>query len=383
MASSADHMLEMVSFQFGFQDSDIFTPRPNSNVNPNLLPNGNGTNNMVSLPQPWSHHLLAPTDRTDSETVISPCHQQNMAQAKDASPFSDQCIYRRQYPSPDQGLARPTQEPASLAQTETPQPQRHRRIVLGPSPSKDMSSQSTWRAEILDINSELWDLASSVPYLDPSDDGDGDGGDVYTCTDIDTEQDEGRGFPIDAMFKLSRRLLQNLKDVKPGGDAEACRGEGVPFRIGPVEAPLDPGTGLLILSTYVLLLDLYQKVFRIVQVDISLSKSRDMFRLCKLPNVSVGSFPVSPSPSLQMELTIRLARQFLFQLRATAASLGSQSPSPVLPTDPGTSQSSALSRVVEVSLREIMAKEKQIDLELDKTRVKLAGMSSPASEPSH
>jgi len=70
----------------------------------------------------------------------------------------------------------------------------------------------------------------------------------------------------------------------------------VPLWFGPsrelLDTGTDTGTRLLVLSTYARLLDLYQKVAQNVKIEIFLSRSGDAFQLCKILDVSVGSFPI-------------------------------------------------------------------------------------------
>ena len=374
---SVDHMLEIVGFQFAFDGDDgssIFTPRPNSSGIPYSLPNGGNLSNprnLANMPSPWGHHLPPSSNGcTDSVADISSAHG-HVVQAKEVSPFPDQYLYRRQFSSPQKKLSAPTREEPPSAQT----PQRRRRIVLRHSSSRSMSFQGEFLAQLSDISSDLWHLASSVPSFLASE---GDTDVYYIHAGQDDERGSNDGFPIESMFKLSRRLVQSLDEIQLSGeDVDASHKDGSPLQRESSAPLLDPGTGLLILSVYVRLLDLYQKVFQNVQTEISLSGPDQVLRLCKLPDVSVGSFQVPPSPSLQMELTIRLAEEFLSKLRTAASSLGSWPPTPVSTPEPGsTSQSSVFSGAVEVSLCEIMAKEKLIGLELDKTRVRLAEMSS-------
>lgn len=362
-------MLEMVSFPFGFDAHDMFPSRPNTRVDPGLLPNGNNLDNVANLPHSWNHHPPASSNYINPEVDL-PAGDEAVAPTKHASLFPGQYPYRRQYPSPDQE-SRPGRTREIPPVPPSLQPQGPRHIILRPVSSKSMSAQSAWLTQLHGINSELWELASSIPCLSHSE----DGSDVFTYSGPDAEQYSSQGFPLDSLFKLSRRFLQHLEETKLGDDADSYSESLTPQTRGP-RTTSDAGTGLLILSTYVRLLDLYQKVFRNVQAEISHSGSVDVFRLCKLPEVSVGSFPVPPSPTLQMELTLRLAGEFLSQLRAATLPLGSGPPSPDSTPDTGTGHLSTFSGVVGVSLREVISKEKQIGVELDRTRGKLAEMSS-------
>lgn len=77
---------------------------------------------------------------------------------------------------------------------------------------------------------------------------------------------------------------------------------------------------MFILSTYVRLLDMYQRVFSLVHTElVSQTDSSATFSFWKLPDVTVGSFAVESSPFLQMSLTVQLAEEFLSRLRGSTA----------------------------------------------------------------
>jgi hypothetical protein len=197
-----------------------------------------------------------------------------------------------------------------------------------------------------------------VPYLVES----SEEADVYACqssqSSNSTVDSEDGGFPIQSMFEASGRLVQVLGDI--------TQTEGADIR----QAELDPGTGLLVLSTYVRLLDLYQKVFQLVHSEVAVSSSCSTFRLCKLPDVSIGSFPVASALSLQMALTMRLAEDFLSNLRAATASFSQRLPDFATRCQQGGGQAS-LWGVVDVSFTAIREREQDVSRDLVEIRHKL------------
>ena len=84
---------------------------------------------------------------------------------------------------------------------------------------------------------------------------------------------------------------------------------------------------MFILSIYIRLLDMYQKVFTLVRSELShADTSNDLniaavFKTWKLPDVTVGSFAVDSTPVLQISLTMQLAEEFLSRLRCATAAL--------------------------------------------------------------
>lgn len=161
-----------------------------------------------------------------------------------------------------------------------------------------------WMAQLSDINARLLDLASALPSSQK-----------MTCNgpSLSRPVDErfrSQGFPIDEMFKLTRKVADIL-DKPPPDDSD-----GKKSRHANIDAS-DPGNSMLILSTYVRLLDMYQRVFDLVHTELSQVNGGAAFLFWKLPDVTVGSFAVESSPFLQMSLTIQLAEEFLSRLRGS------------------------------------------------------------------
>ncbi|KAF7544384.1 hypothetical protein G7Z17_g9996 [Cylindrodendrum hubeiense] len=154
-----------------------------------------------------------------------------------------------------------------------------------------------WMAQLSDINARLLDLSSALPS---SQETARNGPSLGRPTD---ERFKGSGFPIDDMFQLTRRVADILEQPPASETIDSS----------------DPGNSMFILSTYTRLLDMYQKVFALVQSELSHTGSNAGFRFWKLPDVTVGSFAVESSPFLQMSLTIQVAEGFLSRLRKSTA----------------------------------------------------------------
>ncbi|GAO19518.1 hypothetical protein UVI_02009740 [Ustilaginoidea virens] len=185
----------------------------------------------------------------------------------------------------------------------------HAPIPKSNSPDNNNNNNNNihWMAQLSEINSRLLDLASVLPQPQAA---------VCNIQVLGRAADEAYpdqgGFPIDEMFKLTRRVadvLDRLSACEQHGSGAASMDSS------------DPGNSMFVLSTYVRLLDMYQKVFSLVRMELSQADSETCFRFWRLPDVQVGSFAVDPSPSLQMSLTIQLAEEFLARLRAATAAL--------------------------------------------------------------
>ncbi|UPK93782.1 hypothetical protein LCI18_004717 [Fusarium solani-melongenae] len=165
-----------------------------------------------------------------------------------------------------------------------------------------------WMAQLSDINARLLDLASALPSPQEV---------AQNGPSLGRPADErfrSQGFPIEDMFKLTRRVADILeKPPTDTPDRDGARGHHSTID------GADPGNAMFILSTYVRLLDMYQRVFSLVHAELSRADSGATFSFWKLPAVTVGSFAVESSPFLQMSLTIQLAEEFLCRLRGSTA----------------------------------------------------------------
>ena len=172
-------------------------------------------------------------------------------------------------------------------------------------------------AQLNEINTRLLDLSSALPLQQ---------GTVQNGPSLSRPQDErfqANGFPIDEMFQLTRRVAEIL-DRCSASSSPVAKDAPAKSRQAVLDGS-DPGSSMLVLSTYVRLLDMYQRVFNLVSNELAQTDSEAAFRFWKLPDVSVGSFAVESSPSLQMSLTIQLAEEFLSRLRMATAALESHS----------------------------------------------------------
>ncbi|RBQ70168.1 hypothetical protein FVER14953_11185 [Fusarium verticillioides] len=159
-----------------------------------------------------------------------------------------------------------------------------------------------WMAQLSDINARLLDLASALPTPQ-------DGPLMGRPVD---ERFRSQGFPIEDMFKLTRCVADILEKPSSNNDGSKMHHSTIDGS--------DPGNAMFILSTYVRLLDMYQRVFSLVHTELATqTDTGTTFSFWKLPAVTVGSFAVESSPFLQMSLTIQLAEEFLSRLRGSTA----------------------------------------------------------------
>lgn len=163
-------------------------------------------------------------------------------------------------------------------------------------------------------------------------------------------------FPMEDLFQLSRVVAETLNSV--------CMADP-DSSIAAVNGSSDPASCMMVLSVYIRLLDIYQKVFNQVKREVSHRDGNGVFMSWKLPDVSVGSFAVDSSPFFQMSLAVQVAEDFLNKLSKLTAALD-----PALRQDTD-KESSAFVDVAGVSYRALKAKEEDLGKELDDLRNEL------------
>lgn len=346
-------VLDTVGFPYSSLQGHMFSsePSPAATLPAHTVPRGISDQDICSLDTAWNPSVQVSGISADwSHPSSSSSYDSSPSNYRYTSSSSFSCL------DPQQLRFNEQTEPLDADRGQTEQAQRRlpRRILLRRSSINRMATQGEWLAQLSDINSTLWSLSSLVPYLVES----GEDVDVYACETKDGMDSEEEGFPIQSMFEASGRLVQVLEEI--------TQTEGADVR----QAELDPGTGLLVLSTYVRLLDLYQKVFQLVHSEVAVSSPCSTFRLCKLPDVSIGSFPIASALSLQMALTMRLAEDFLSNLRAAMALFSRRLPDFATRGQQGGGQASLWS-VVDVSFTAIREREQDVSRDLVEIRNKL------------
>ncbi|WZH47813.1 uncharacterized protein QYS62_008972 [Fusarium acuminatum] len=232
-------------------------------------------------------------------------------QQPEVAPEGDISLHQQQHVVPLSSASRAPEHSSSsdkrASLSRSKQRPRPRQITLRHdadlSPLQQPEAPSIhWMAHLSDINARLLDLASALPSPQ-------DGPLIGRPVD---ERFRSQGFPIEDMFKLTRRVADILEKPPSNNDSNKIQHSTIDGS--------DPGNAMFILSTYVRLLDMYQRVFSLVHTElVSQTDSSATFSFWKLPDVTVGSFAVESSPFLQMSLTIQLAEEFLSRLRGSTA----------------------------------------------------------------
>ncbi|KDN66475.1 hypothetical protein CSUB01_08191 [Colletotrichum sublineola] len=371
-AVSSDAMLDMVDFDFGFggHSAGLYPSGPNQHQT--VLHHqqqqqqqqqqqafGGGMDALMSdhgdtIAHSWSpvhsttsdspfiSHIASETDLASRAYLGSPSHYGHL------SPSSE-----LQDPDPQRTRNKRTR-------------QRSRQIVLRPYAGGQGSSAEEWMPRITQVNSRLFELSSDLPaQVDPFEE--------HGRSTVASTPDDGSSttapFPIDEMFKLSRHFAEVLAEMCPPAEAGSpASDDGSSQLARRFNSLSDPATCLFVLSTYVRLLDMYQKVFSCIHSELAQLELGKLFRSWKLPGVTVGSFAVDSAPSLQMSLTIQLAEEFLLQMRRATASLDPALRSDGSPAGRSSDATSMFSGVVDVSFQALKRQEESLSKELKDLR---------------
>ncbi|KAK2036659.1 hypothetical protein LZ31DRAFT_483110 [Colletotrichum somersetense] len=361
-AVGSDAMLDMVNFDFNFggHSASLYQPGPSQQQQPVQQAFGSSMDALISdhgdtIAHPWS-----PVHSTTSDSAFT-------------SPMAPETgLASRAYlasPSPYGHLSTSSelQDPAPQRTSKKRIRQRARQIMLQPYAGGQGSSAEEWMLRITEVNSRLFELSSDLPaQMDSSE----EHGRSSMASTPDDRSSTTAPFPIDEMFKLTRRFADILAEMSPPADVGSpASDDGSSQLARRLNSLSDPATCLFVLSTYVRLLDMYQKVFSCIHSELAQLESGKLFQSWKLPGVTVGSFAVDSTPSLQMSLTIQLAEELLLQMRRATASLD-----PALRADGSSAgrasdvATSMFSGVVDVSFQALKRQEESLGKELKELR---------------
>ncbi|POR37326.1 Uncharacterized protein TPAR_02482 [Tolypocladium paradoxum] len=340
-----DPALELSDFNFDFEQLAFLTPPQADHLSHPVIPGAvDAFQAPASFTEPWEQQL-APSADPFPQIVPGSFSPAGSSQFHRIVPTISP---RRRPCAPEQGGS-DTRRQRQRAKRR-PRQIALRQAAHAPTQSREAPTIH-WMAQLSDINARLLDLSSVLPQQQQQQ--------GATCNGRSAEA--ASGFPIDEMFKLTRRVADILDRLSGTGPGDEGRLDGS-----------DPGNSMFVLSTYVRLLDMYQRVFNLVRIELSQADARAAFRFWKLPDVTVGSFAVESTPSLQMSLTIQLAEEFLVRLRnATAAldpAIRSGEEKAATGGGDGANGSSMFSDVVDVSYRAVRTKEESLGRHLAELR---------------
>ena len=344
--------LDISDFNFNFDQLGFFASNQTEHLSQPAIPSRiEDFHPQGVFSEPWNNHQLVNPSVPFPEIANTLHHQQDITVPRHA--VSTVPLRRRDCVSGNnisgkRTRPRPKHRPRQIALRHT--------ALLQLQASAEFSS-THWMAQLSDINTRLLDLSSALPQAYET---------VQNGSPLSRPSDDrfkASGFPIDEMFKLTRRvadILDQLSATTYGEDPAKARQARMDSA--------DPANSMFVLSTYIRLLDMYQKVFNLVHNEISQTNAGATFRFWKLPDVQVGSFAVESTPSLQMSLTIQLAEDFLCKLRNSTAALDPSLRNGDAHPVNGDKGSSMFSGVVDVSYQAVKSREETLGKHLAELR---------------
>ena len=150
-----------------------------------------------------------------------------------------------------------------------------------------------------------------------------------------TSLQNGEEFAIDKTFSLSHELIGILNQLYPRFLREypdpnrpshqplmqststlmQQHGAHNPHSIPRPSSSLDEGSILLILSSYLRVINIYDTIFSHIQNCISETNGRDRKASMRLPRLNIGAFSLPSCSGMEITLIIQLAEQLLSRLR--------------------------------------------------------------------
>ncbi|WYZ43341.1 hypothetical protein EsH8_VI_001040 [Colletotrichum jinshuiense] len=351
---SPDAMLDMVDFDFGFGPSGLY--QQSQNQQHHLPQSFTGamedlmSGHADSIPHCWSPVHSVSSDSAFTSPMAAETDRAYLESSRAGQPLRSSKPYD----------TTPQRRPRKRVKPKT------RQIMLRPCAGGQGPSTEEWMPRITGVNSRLFELSSCLPLqIDSSED--------PSRFSIASTPDDGSlrmaPFPIDEMFKVSRHFADLLTEISPRMEvASPASDDGNSHLTRGLNSLSDPATCLFVLSTYVRLLDMYQKVFSCIHSELAQLESGNLFQSWKLPGVTVGSFVVDSTPSLQLSLTIQLAEEFLLQMRRATASLDPTLRSDDSPAGKAPDATSMFSGVVDVSFQALKRQEESLGRELKDLR---------------
>ena len=184
-------------------------------------------------------------------------------------------------------------------------------------------------------------------------------------------------FAIDRTFSLSQEfieILQKLCPCSPDSSRRSNNPKQPPSLQKPLRSannsenntprdqaasrrPLDEASGLLILSIYLRVINIYDAIFAHTQACI---KERGEKSTMRLPHLAIGAFSLPPCSAMQLTLIIQLAEQLLALLREIIGSMDINVQSGNEDSANGYRQSGSGSAVLEATLISLRDREREV-----------------------
>ena len=191
---------------------------------------------------------------------------------------------------------------------------------------------TAWVRKLSDINVQLYQHVARISSLH-----DLRSKASITSEALGTDAKNGKRFAIDQTFKLSLLLIEALNHLYsrllytssshalPNSPPNSGGTTSGPYLPG--TASLDQGSILLVLSSYLRLIEAYDITFRSVQASLTENQAamtgKEAPRHLALPQLTIGAFSPPASSAVQITLIVHLGEMLLAQIRRLIGSMES------------------------------------------------------------
>jgi len=123
---------------------------------------------------------------------------------------------------------------------------------------------------------------------------------------------------------------------------------------------LDEGSVLLILSSYLRVINIYDTIFSHIQNSISATNGREWKTSMRLPRLNIGAFSLPSCSVMEITVIIQLAEQLLSQLREITGLMDTNTRHEDHDTDGSHGQGQTVTGITDATLRSLRSREKEM-----------------------
>lgn len=194
--------------------------------------------------------------------------------------------------------------------------------------SSPLPDNASWVRKLSNINVQLFQHAAMIPPVHDSQ------------PKVSTPSEAGwnaKELAVDKTFHLSQLLIEILNHLHPRflstpssvscpptpPGSRHCSLNPSSATMSPLSsaASLDQGSILLVLSSYLRLIDAYDRIFRHVHASVAETRVTAKDRQVRLPQLTIGTFSPPPSSVMQISQVVHLAETLLTHIRKLVGSM--------------------------------------------------------------
>ena len=200
-----------------------------------------------------------------------------------------------------------------------------------PAPSCPTAETATWIQKLSEINVRLFQHVATIPSLQDS------ALNGSESLEAPKHKWNDRGLAIDKTFNLSQLLIEALNHLysRPLQNSSTQTSPPSPPGSGSTTPDptlscinnLDQGSILLVLSSYLRLIDAYDRIFRNMQASLTspqqAASTKSYLSNLRLPQLTIGGFSPAPTSVVQTTLIVHLTETLLARIRLLVGSMES------------------------------------------------------------